>query len=191
MTIADKVIDIMRSTDALLDGHFLLTSGLHSQGFVQCARVLQYPRHAEQLGQWIADGFRDSKLDAVISPAVGGIVIGQEVARALGVRALFGEREQGIMTLRRGFELAPGERILVVEDVTTTGGSVREIIGLVRERQGMLIGVGTILDRSDDGIDFGAPHYALACLSIDTYAPDACPLCQAGSQPIKPGSRQA
>lgn len=191
MTIADQVIDLMRSTGALLEGHFLLTSGLHSRGYVQCARLLQYPQHAASLGRWIADGFRDAALDVVISPAIGGIVIGQEVARALGVRALFAEREQGVMTLRRGLELAPGERVLVVEDVTTTGGSVREVIHLVEERQAVLVGVGTILDRSGIGIDFAAPHHALAALSIETYAPDACTLCRAGGRPIKPGSRQS
>lgn len=191
MTVAEQVIDLMRATGALLEGHFLLTSGLHSRGYVQCARVLQYPQHAEALGRWIADGFRDAALDVVISPAIGGIVIGQEVARALGVRALFAEREQGVMTLRRGLELSPAERVLVVEDVTTTGGSVREVMHLVEERQAIPVGVGTVLDRSGGSIDFAVPHHALAALSIETYAPDACPLCKAGGQPVKPGSRQA
>ena len=117
MTIADQVVQLMRSTGALLEGHFLLTSGLHSHGYVQCARVLQYPQHAEALGQWIADTFRDTTVDVVISPAIGGIVIGQEVARALSVRALFGERQQGVMTLRRGLELSPAD------DPATAGGA--------------------------------------------------------------------
>ncbi len=191
MTTADQVIDLMRITGALLEGHFLLTSSLHSQGYVQCARVLQYPQHAASLGGRIADRFRDVPIDVVISPAIGGIVIGQEVARALGVRALFGERQEGVMALRRGLELAAGERVLVVEDVTTTGGSVREVIGLVEARQGVLVGVGTILDRSTGELNFAVPHHALACLSIETYTPEDCPLCKAGGQPIKPGSRQA
>lgn len=191
MTIADQVIDLMRSTGALLEGHFLLTSGLHSRGYVQCARLLQYPQHAESLGGWIADAFRNIAVDVVIAPAIGGIVIGQEVGRALGVRALFGEREQGVMTLRRGFELAAGERVLVVEDVTTTGGSVREVIDLVNAYNAVLVGVGTILDRSAGDLDFTAPHHALASLSIETYTPQTCPLCREGGTPIKPGSRHS
>ena len=190
MTVAEQVLELLRTTGALLEGHFLLTSGLHSGGFVQCAKVLQYPQHAETLGQWIADGFRDASLDAVMSPAIGGIVIGQEVARALGVRALFGERQEGVMTLRRGLKLSPGERVLVVEDVTTTGGSVREIMHLVRECQGVVVGVGTLLDRSRGQIDFSVPQHALATLALANYPPDACPLCQQGNQPEKPGSRQ-
>jgi orotate phosphoribosyltransferase len=190
MTIADQVLQLLRQTGALLEGHFLLTSGLHSARYVQCARVLQYPRHAEALGQWIANGFRHLPIAAVMSPAIGGIVIGQEVARALGVRALFGERQQGVMTLRRGLEVLPGERVLVVEDVTTTGGSVREVIHLVQERQGIVVGVGTILDRSGGQIDFAVPQHALAMLSVQNYRPEDCPLCQQGSRPEKPGSRQ-
>jgi orotate phosphoribosyltransferase len=190
MTVAEHVLQLLRHTGALLEGHFLLTSGLHSGAYVQCAKVLQYPRHAEALGRWIAERFSDTTVDTVISPAVGGIVIGQEVARALGSRALFGERQQGVMTLRRGFALSPGERVLVVEDVTTTGGSVREIIHLAQACQGVVVGVGTILDRSGGQIDFALPQHALATLSIPNYSPEACPLCQQGSQPEKPGSRQ-
>jgi orotate phosphoribosyltransferase len=190
MTVAERVLQLLRATGALLEGHFLLTSGLHSNSYVQCARILQYPQHAEALGQWIADGFCDTAVDVVMSPAIGGIVIGQEVARALGTRALFGERQQGVMTLRRGLELSPGERVLVVEDVTTTGGSVREIIHLVQERQGIVAGVGTILDRSGGQIDFSVPQHTLATLSMANYPSDSCPLCQQGSQPAKPGSRQ-
>jgi orotate phosphoribosyltransferase len=190
MTVAEHALQLLRQTGALLEGHFLLTSGLHSAQYVQCARVLQYPQHAEALGQWIADGFRRTTVDVVMSPAIGGIVIGQEVARALGSRALFGERQQGVMTLRRGFEVLPGEHVLVVEDVTTTGGSVREIIHLVQEHQGRVVGVGTILDRSGGHIDFATPQYALATLSMPNYPPETCPLCQQGSQAEKPGSRQ-
>jgi orotate phosphoribosyltransferase len=156
---------------------------------VQCAKVLQYPQHAEALGQWIADSFRGTAVDVVISPAVGGIVIGQEVARALGVRAIFGEREGGVMTLRRGFAVTPRERVLVVEDVTTTGGSVREIMRVAQERQGQVVGVGAILNRSPGQIDLGVPLHALALLQIQNYAPETCALCQQGSQPVKPGSR--
>jgi orotate phosphoribosyltransferase len=190
LAIAERVLQLLRQTGALLEGHFLLTSGLHSGSYVQCARVLQYPQHAEALGQWIAENFRHTAVDVVISPAIGGIVIGQEVARALGARALFGERQNGVMTLRRGFSLSPKEQALVVEDVTTTGGSVREIIALVQEQQGTVVGVGTILDRSGGHIDFAVPHHALATITIVNYPPEACQLCKQGSQPEKPGSRQ-
>ena len=191
MTVAERVLQLLRATGALLEGHFLLTSGLHSASYIQCARVLQYPQHAEALGQWIADGFRQTAIDVVMSPAIGGIVIGQEVARALGIRALFGERQQGVMSLRRGLELTPGERVLVVEDVTTTGGSVREVIHLAQERHGVVTGVGTILDRSGDQTDFAVPQQSLATLRMPYYPPDTCPLCQQGSQPEKPGSRSS
>jgi orotate phosphoribosyltransferase len=189
MTVAEQVLQLLRTTEALLEGHFLLTSGQHSGSYVQCAKVLQHPQHAAALGGWIADRFRGTAVDVVISPAVGGIVIGQEVARALGVRAIFGEREGGMMTLRRGFEVAPRERVLVVEDVTTTGGSVREIMQVAQERQGLVVGVGAILNRSPGQIDLGVPLHALAQLQIQNYAPMACVLCQQGSQPVKPGSR--
>jgi orotate phosphoribosyltransferase len=190
MTVAEQVLQLLRTTEAVLDGHFLLTSGLHSSGYVQCAKVLQYPQHAEVLGRWLADSFRGTAIDVVISPAVGGILLGHEVARALGVRAIFGEREGGAMTLRRGFALQPGERALAVEDVTTTGGSVREIMQVVQTHQGSVVGVGAILNRSAQPIDLGAPFHPLAALHIPNYAPEACVLCAQGSQPIKPGSRQ-
>jgi len=185
----EDVLRILQNTEALLTGHFLLTSGLHSARYVQCAKVLQYPQHAETLGAWIADKFRHVAIDAVISPAVGGIVIGQEVARALGVRAIFGEREQGIMTLRRGLEVAHGERLLVVEDVTTTGGSVREIMQVVRERHGTVVGVGAILDRSGGQLSLDVPFQALGSLQVVNYPASECPLCRQGSIPVKPGSR--
>jgi orotate phosphoribosyltransferase len=190
VTVAERVLQLLRHTEALLEGHFLLTSGLHSDSYVQCAKVLQYPQHAEALGRWIADAFRHTMVDVVVSPAIGGIVIGQEVARALGARALFGERQQGGMALRRGFSIMPQEQVLVVEDVTTTGGSVREIIALVQQHQGTVVGVGTILDRSGGSIDFAVPQHALATLNIINYPPEACPFCRQGSAPEKPGSRQ-
>ncbi len=188
---AEDILRRLRATEALLDGHFLLTSGLHSAGYVQCAKVLQYPQHAEVMGAGIAERVRDLSVDVVISPAIGGIVLGQEVARALGVRAIFGEREQGHMTLRRGFDLTPGERVLVVEDVTTTGGSVREVIEVAQAHGGNLVAAAAILDRSDGTVMFPAPFHALATLHIQTYTADACPLCEQGSQAIKPGSRQS
>ncbi len=189
-TMAEDVLRRLRETNALLEGHFLLTSGLHSAGFVQCAKVLQHPQHAEVMGAGIADQVRDLSIDVVMSPAIGGIILGQEVARALGVRAIFGEREQGQMTLRRGFDLTSGERVLVVEDVTTTGGSVHEVIAVVQARRGELVATGAILDRSNGAATFPAPFYPLASHHIQTYEADVCPLCKQGSAPIKPGSRQ-
>lgn len=188
-TQSERVLQILQSTEALLTGHFLLTSGLHSARYVQCAKVLQHPQHAETLGAWIADTFRHEALDAVISPAIGGIILGQEVARALGVRAIFGEREHGVMTLRRGLEVAPGERLLVVEDVTTTGGSVREIMQVVRERHGTVVGVGAILDRSGGQFSPDVPFHALGSLHVVNYPAAECPLCRQGSLAVKPGSR--
>jgi len=190
MTVAEQVLQLLRATGAVLEGHFVLTSGQHSGGYVQCAQVLQYPQHAEALGRWLAERLHGTAVDVVISPAVGGIVIGQEVARALGVRAIFGEREGGVMTLRRGFEVTAGERVLVVEDVTTTGGSVREVMQVAQERQGQIVGVGAILNRSAASLDLGVPLHVLATLQMQNYQPEACLLCQQGSQPVKPGSRQ-
>ena len=190
-TLAEDVLRRLRQTGALLDGHFLLTSGLHSAGYMQCAKVLQYPEHAEVMGAGIAEQVRDLSIDVVMSPAIGGIVLGQEVGRALGARAIFAEREQGRMTLRRGFEVAPGERVLVVEDVTTTGGSVREVIEVAQACGGNLVATATILDRSGGAAVFPAPFHALATLDIPNYDASACPLCQQGGAPIKPGSRQS
>lgn len=182
--------DLLRRTEALLEGHFVLTSGLHSSRYIQCARTLQHPKYAEALGGCLADRFQDYAVDVVISPAVGGLIIGHETARALGARALFGERDNGVMTLRRGFALQPAERVVIVEDVITTGGSVRELIRLVQAYEGIVLGVGAILDRSGGRVDLGVPLNALLTLQVPTYQPEACPLCQQGSTPVKPGSRE-
>jgi orotate phosphoribosyltransferase len=189
-SVSTSVEDLLRRTEALLEGHFVLTSGLHSSRYIQCARLLQHPQHAEALGGWLADRFRGQAVDAVISPALGGLIIGHETARALGVRALFGERDNGVMTLRRGFALQPRERVVIVEDVTTTGGSVRELIRLVRELEGAVVGVGAILDRSGGQVHMGVPLHALITMQVPAYQPEACSLCQQGSAPTKPGSRQ-
>ena len=189
-TMEEPFEDLLRRTEALLEGHFVLTSGLHSSHYIQCARTLQHPKYAEALGGCLADRFRDYAVDAVISPAVGGLIIGYETARALGVRALFGEREDGVMALRRGFDLQPGERVLIVEDVITTGGSVLELIHLMQESEATVVGVGAILDRSGGQVDLGVLLRALLTMQVPTYGPEACPLCQQGSAPVKPGSRQ-
>jgi orotate phosphoribosyltransferase len=174
---------------ALLRGHFRLTSGLHSDIYLQSALVLQFPEDAAALGDALAAPFRSAGVQTVLAPAIGGILVAHEVARALGTRALFTEREQGVMRLRRGFTLSPGERCLVVEDVITTGGSTREVVECVQALGGTVIGVGSLIDRSGGAAAFTVKRVALATVRAETYQPDACPLCQAGSVAIKPGSR--
>ncbi len=188
-----RALELFRETDALLEGHFQLTSGLHSNQYFQCAKVLQYPRHAELLCGEIADHFRGYRLDLVIAPALGGIVVGQEVGRQLGIRTMFTERKDGQMQLRRGFEIRKGEKALVCEDVVTTGGSVLEVIRIVQEKGGIVGGVGYVVDRSGGRVSFGMerPEDQFAVLHMDvvTYRPDLCPMCAARSPVVKPGSR--
>jgi len=186
----DELLDLYRRSGALLEGHFRLTSGLHSPGYLQCALVLQHPREAEACGAEIAAKVRDLKPQAVLSPALGGIVIGQEVGRALGVRALFAERQDGRLMLRRGFALEPGERVLVVEDVVTTGKSTRETIDVAHAAGATVVGAAAIIDRSGGEQNLDVPFHALATVSLPTYQPEACPLCAAGQPVVKPGSRE-
>jgi len=186
---ADSVLERFRRSGALLEGHFRLTSGLHSPGYLQCALVLQHPADAEACGQAIADLVRSYGPTAVLSPALGGIVIGQEVARALGTRAIFAERQDGVLTLRRGFSLAPADRVLVVEDVVTTGGSTRETIEVARAAGATVVGAAAIIDRSGGQQQLHVPFHALATVALPTYQPDECPLCAAGQPVVKPGSR--
>jgi len=185
----DKIIKIFKKSGALLNGHFRLTSGLHSPSYFQCALVLQYPEYCQLLAGRIARHFQPEKVDVVISPAIGGIVVGQEVGRQLNVRTIFAERKGSLMRLRRGFCLKEEERVLVCEDVITTGGSVREVINLVREQGAKVAGVGFIVDRSNEQIDFGANQFAVVRLEAETYIPDNCPLCKKGIPLDKPGSR--
>ena len=185
----DELLDLFRRSGALLEGHFRLSSGLHSAGYLQCALVLQYPESAEALGHAIAMQVRDLRASVVLSPALGGIVIGQEVARALGVRAIFAERQDGILTLRRGFILAESDRVLVVEDVLTTGGSTRETMQVADASGGHVVGAASIVDRSGGSARFDVPFKALLDIDLPTYQPDACPLCAKGLPVVKPGSR--
>jgi orotate phosphoribosyltransferase len=185
----DQVLDIFRETKALLEGHFLLTSGLHSPQYFQCARVLQYPKYLHLFAGEIAKHFEYSDIEVVISPAIGGIVVGTEVGRMLRARTMFGERKEGKMELRRGFELHPGERVLVVEDVVTTGGSVFEVAELVKKGDAKLAGVGYIVDRSNGRIKFDAKYFAVLQMDVVAYKPDECPLCKEGIPFVKPGSR--
>lgn len=185
----EDILDLFRRVGALLEGHFRLTSGLHSPGYLQCALVLQHPREAEACGARIADRVRGLAPTVVLSPALGGIVIGHEVARALGVRAIFAERQDGTLTLRRGFSLDAADRALVVEDVVTTGGSTRETIEVARVAGARVVGAAAIIDRSGGNQNLDVPFHALATVALPTYQPDACPFCARGEPVVKPGSR--
>jgi len=185
----DEILSLFRETNALLSGHFQLSSGLHSPQYFQCAKVLQYPAFAAKLCAEIVNHFHSSHLDAVISPAIGGIVVGQEVARQRGIRSMFTERKDRLMQLRRGFEVRRGEQILVCEDVITTGGSVGEVIAIVRDRGAIVAGVGAIVDRSGGKVQL-PDFYATVTMNVVTYEPGDCPLCKEGVPIQKPGSRQ-
>ena len=185
-----EVIERFRRTGALLEGHFVLTSGLHSTRYLQCALVLQHPPEAEAFGRALAARFGGTRVETVAAPAIGGIVIGWEVARALGARSVWTEREGGRMTLRRGFTVRPGESVLVVEDVITTGGSTRETIEALREAGALVVGAASIVDRSEGRADVGVPRVALLTLDAPAHAPADCPLCAAGVPAVKPGSRK-
>jgi orotate phosphoribosyltransferase len=185
----EELLQIFRQTNALLEGHFLLTSGLHSPHYFQCAKVLQYPKYLHLFAGELAKHFEHSEIELVISPAIGGVVVGTEVGRMLDVRTIFAERENGVMSLRRGFELKKGERVLVVEDVVTTGGSVNEILQLAQKAHAKLAGVGYIVDRSNGKTTFNAKTFAVLQMDVVTYAPVACPLCKEGTPAVKPGSR--
>ncbi len=192
----DPVLGAFYETGAYLRGHFRLTSGLHSAEYLQCALVLQYPKHAEHFGQLMAAEFRRLEptliIEVVVAPAIGGLTIGHEVARALGARFIFTERDaNGAMTLRRGFTIEPGETAVVVEDVVTTGGSSREVIEILKAAGARVIGAGSIIDRSGGAVDLGVPRVALRTLNAVTYQPDSCPLCAEGQPVVKPGSRPA
>lgn len=185
----DQALDLFRKSGALLEGHFVLTSGRHSDRYVQCAQVLKYPDYTSLLCEEIASRFKEGKIDLVIGPAMGGILVAYETARHLGVMNLFTERENGKMTLRRGFAFQPGERVLVVEDVVTTGGSVQEVIDLISGQGAQVVGVGVLVDRSGGKVDFGVRKEAVITMEVPSWEPEACPLCKEGSKAIKPGSR--
>jgi len=184
-----QILDIFRETKALLQGHFQLTSGLHSPQYFQCARVLQFPKNLHLLCGEIARHFEYSEIEVVISPAIGGIVVGTEVGRMLDARTIFTERKDGKMEIRRGFEIMPGERVLVVEDVVTTGGSTKEVIELVNAAKGNVVGTGCVVDRSNGKVQFHTKQFAVLLMETVAYQPDECPLCKSGSKAVKPGSR--
>ncbi len=184
------VLNIFRQTGALLEGHFLLTSGRHSNIYFQCAKVLQHPEYSELLCSKIADHFKSNVIDTVIAPAIGGIVVGQEVARLLKKRSIFAEREDKSLVLRRGFSLAEGEKVLVCEDVVTTGGSVFEVIDIVKSFGAEVVGVGYIVDRSNGKVNFGYPQFSTMQIEAVSFNGDECELCKKGIELIKPGSRK-
>ena len=188
-----RTLDLFEKTGAYLKGHFRLTSGLHSPGYLQSALVLQHPEYADLLGRQLADLLRQiakDRIDLVVSPALGGLIIGHEVARALGVRFLFTERDADRkMSLRRGFVIAPDEQVVVVEDVITTGGSTKEVIDIVTAAGAKTVAAGSIIDRSGGAVDLGVPRAAAETLSVPAYDPASCPLCREGVPVVKPGSR--
>jgi orotate phosphoribosyltransferase len=186
---SNQILEHFKQTGALLEGHFILSSGLHSPNYLQCALALQLPRDAARFGKAIAKEFVDSNIETVASPAIGGLVIGFAVAQALDVRFLWTERENGAMTLRRGFSVKENERILVVEDVITTGGSTRECIEALEKHGAKVVAAASIVDRSGGKADVGVPRIALATLEVPSYKTEDCPLCARGEVAVKPGSR--
>ena len=186
----ERVVEILKETKVLQEGHFLLTSGKHSNKYMQCARILEYPEYTVELSSILADVFKNDNVDVVIGPATGGIILSYEVARQLGVRNLFAERENGKMTLRRGFKIPKGARVLVAEDVITTGGSVQEVIDIVKEQGGKVAGVAVLVDRTNGNIDFGCRLQSVYSTEVISYAPEECPMCKEGKNSlVKPGSR--
>jgi len=189
MMTTEEILAVFRETGVMLEGHFLLTSGRHSDRYMQCARLFEHPRHSELLCAELARRFDGEKIDLVIGPALGGIIMSYEVSRALGARNIFAERQDGVMTIRRGFAVRPGERVLVVEDVVTTGGSVREVLALLEAEKADIAGVGVIVDRSAGKVDFGYRLESLVSMEGTSYPPDECPICKTGLPLVKPGSR--
>jgi len=185
----EQILSIFRSSEALLEGHFVLTSGRHSRTYFQCAKVLQHPEYLTAFSIMIADEFESINPDVVISPAIGGVVLGTEVGTQLGSRTIFAERKAGKMVIRRGFEIKPGEKVLVVEDVITTGGSVREVIDLVKEAKGEIVGVGVLVDRSNGSVDLHSNQYSIIKLNAESFDNSRLPLDLARIPIQKPGSR--
>ncbi len=184
-----EVWEILKKTGAILDGHFLLSSGMHSDGYIQCARILQYPSYATQVIKLIADKVRYLEIDLVVGPALGGIIVAYELGRQLDKKAMFAERKEGIMQLRRGFIIKPGEKVLITEDVVTTGKSTMEVKELVEKRGAEVIGVACIVDRRSKEYSLPLPLYSALPMNIKTYSPEECPLCRRGVPLENPGSR--
>lgn len=186
----EQALEVLKRTGVMQEGHFRLTSGRHSDRYMQCARLFEYPWDSAEICAEIAATFKDDRVELVAGPAIGGIIIAYEIARALNVRNIFAEREEGKMTLRRGFHVEPGTRVLVVEDVVTTGGSAREVVELMKAAGAEVVGVGSVVDRSNGTVDFGVPFHALVSMDVQSWEADNCPLCREGQPIIKPGSRK-
>jgi orotate phosphoribosyltransferase len=184
-----KVLDLMQELGALHRGHFLLSSGRHSDTYFQCARLLQFPDLARELGAAMAAPFADTAVDLVVSPAMGGILVGHEVARALGRRFVFTERVDGVFAIRRGFGLEEGEKVVIAEDVVTRGTSVMEVVEVVERNGGRIVGLTSIIDRTGGDVELPLPLHSLAQVTVETWEPDGCPLCTEGLEVVKPGSR--
>ncbi len=189
MLTKERVLEILKEADVLLEGHFLLTSGKHSEKYLQCAKIFQNTKYSEPLCKALAEKFENDNVDVVIGPAIGAIQMSYEVSRWLGVRNIFAERENGKMTLRRNFEIKKGERVLVVEDVVTTGGSVKEVLDIVKEQGGDIVGVGVIVNRSGGKADFGTRLESVIEVEVEAFSPEDCPLCKKEIPLVKPGSR--
>ena len=189
MITKERVLEVLKEAGVLQEGHFLLTSGRHSDKYMQCAKIFQHTKYSEELCAALAEKFQDKGVELVIGPAIGAIQMSYEVSRHLGVKNIFAERENGEMTLRRGFTIEPGQKVLVVEDVVTTGGSVREVIDIVRKNGGEVVGLGVIVDRTGGKIDFGVPLESVISMEVISYEADECPLCKEGLPLVKPGSR--
>ena len=189
MDTKEKVLDILKEANVLMEGHFLLTSGRHSDKYLQCARIFQYTKYSEELCKMLAEKYKNSEIDVVIGPAIGAIQMAYEVSRHLGVKNIFAERQDGIMTLRRGFNIEKDQKVLIVEDVITTGGSVKEVIEVVKNHGGNVIGVGVIVDRSGGNADFGTRLESVISIDVQSYTSEECPLCKQNIPVVKPGSR--
>ncbi|WP_226393520.1 orotate phosphoribosyltransferase [Ructibacterium gallinarum] len=189
MMTKDEIIAMLKEAGVLLEGHFLLTSGRHSDKYMQCAKIFQDAKYSVPLCAELVEQYKNDAIDVVIGPAIGAISMSYEVGKQLGVRNIFAERENGVMTLRRGFTIEPGQRVLIVEDVVTTGGSVKEVMELVEKCGGKIVGIGSIVDRTGGKIDFGVPYRSAFSMDITSYEADKCPICKTGMPLVKPGSR--
>ncbi|MEJ6950481.1 orotate phosphoribosyltransferase [Natronospora cellulosivora (SeqCode)] len=185
----EEILKDLKDSNALLDGHFLLTSGLHSEAYIQCAQLLQYPDLAEKFCKALAPKLESYGIELVVGPALGGVVVAYEMARTLKVPNIFAERKNGEMSLRRNFQIKPGQKVLVMEDVVTTGGSVKEVVDVIKEKGGEVVAVASLIDRSGGEADFGVPFESLIEFNFEVYQPENCPLCKKGSEAVKPGSR--
>lgn len=190
MLTKEEIIRIFKQKEVMLEGHFLLTSGRHSDKYLQCAKLFQYADTSEVICRQLAEQFAGDRIDLVAGPAIGGIIMAYEMGRQFGVKNIFAERENGVMTFRRGFQVPKGANVLVVEDVVTTGGSVREVIALLKEQGANVAGVGSVVDRSNGQVDFGCKFRAVLSMEVVSYEPENCPICRTGMPLVKPGSRK-